>query len=117
MNNIQGWRTLIAGILTIFFGVLASTDWVSFLNDPKAGIMVICSGLIMIIMRTVTSTPPITAIHPAEVHNKTLMYLNDELLNKNIMLKQVNQELSDRLLVKDSLKKTENDEEKSLTDS
>lgn len=40
---------------------LASTDWIAFLNDPKAGAIAIGSAALMAIMRSITSTPPGTA--------------------------------------------------------
>lgn len=40
------------------FGALASTDWIAFLNDPKAGAVAIGSAALMAIMRSITSTPP-----------------------------------------------------------
>ena len=54
----QGFRTYIAAFLMAAFGVLASTDWVSFLVDPKAGAVAIGSGVLMAFMRKITSTPP-----------------------------------------------------------
>lgn len=56
----QGFRTYIAAFLMVAFGVLASTDWVSFLADPKAGLVAIGSGILMAVMRTITATPPTT---------------------------------------------------------
>jgi hypothetical protein len=53
-----GYRTYIAAALVAAFGVLASTDWISLLNDPKAGAVAIGSAMLMAIMRTFTSTPP-----------------------------------------------------------
>ena len=43
------------------FGALASTDWIAFLNDPKAGAVAVGSAAVMAIMRSITSTPPGTA--------------------------------------------------------
>ncbi len=54
----QGYRTYIAAALVATFGVLAATDWVSVLNDPKAGAVAIGSAVIMAIMRSITTTPP-----------------------------------------------------------
>lgn len=53
----KGYRTYIAAGLVAIFGVLASTDWVAVFNDPKAGIAVIGSGVLMAVMRSITSTP------------------------------------------------------------
>lgn len=54
----QGYRTYIAAILMAAFGVLAQTDWVAFLSDPKAGYVAIGSGLLMAVLRSITSTAP-----------------------------------------------------------
>jgi hypothetical protein len=54
----QGYRTYIAAGLLATFGVLASTDWVSFMNDPKAGSVALASAVLMAVMRSITSTPP-----------------------------------------------------------
>lgn len=54
----QGYRTYVAAGLLATFGVLASTDWVAFMNDPKAGAVAIGSGILMAVMRSITSTAP-----------------------------------------------------------
>lgn len=54
----QGYRTYIAAGLVGLFGVLASTDWIAFLNDPKAGVTALGAAALMAIMRSITSTPP-----------------------------------------------------------
>lgn len=53
-----GYRTYIVAALIAVSGVLASTDWVKFLDDPKAGAVAIGAGIVMAIMRSITSTPP-----------------------------------------------------------
>lgn len=53
-----GYRTYIAAALVAAFGALAATDWVGFMNDPKAGAVAIGSAMLMAIMRSVTTTPP-----------------------------------------------------------
>ena len=50
-----GYRTYLAAALLALFGVLAQTDWVAFLADPKAGAVAIGSGVLMAIMRSITS--------------------------------------------------------------
>jgi len=82
MNILQGYRTFIAAALTIFFGFLAQVDWISFLNNPKAGAVAICSGLLMLIMRTITNTPPGESVHPLETENASLIELNRKLKDK-----------------------------------
>lgn len=53
-----GYRTYLVAALIAISGVLAQTDWISFLNDPKAGAVAIGSAFIMALMRTLTTTPP-----------------------------------------------------------
>lgn len=53
-----GYRTYIAAALVAIFGALASTDWVAFLDDPKAGAVAVGSAILMAAMRRFTSTPP-----------------------------------------------------------
>jgi hypothetical protein len=57
----QGYRTYIAAGLVAVFGALAATDWIAFLDDPKAGAVALGSAALMAIMRSITSTPPGTA--------------------------------------------------------
>jgi len=54
----QGYRTYVASALVAVFGALASTDWVSFLSDPKAGATALAAAALMAAMRSLTSTPP-----------------------------------------------------------
>ncbi len=53
-----GYRTYLAAALVAIFGVLASTDWIAFLNDPKAGAVAVGSAMLMAVMRAFTSTAP-----------------------------------------------------------
>lgn len=53
-----GWRTYLAAAIVAAGGVIAQTDWVSFLANPKAGLIAIGTALLMAIMRSVTMTPP-----------------------------------------------------------
>jgi hypothetical protein len=55
-----GYRTYIAAGLVALFGVLAQTDWVSFLSNPKAGAVAIGTAILMAVMRSITTTPPAT---------------------------------------------------------
>jgi hypothetical protein len=57
--TLQGYRTYLAAALLATFGVLASVDWVGFLNDPKAGGVAIGSAILMAVLRTFTTTPPL----------------------------------------------------------
>jgi hypothetical protein len=56
--ELQGYRTFIIAGLQITAGVLAQTDWVAVVHNPKAGAVAIGSGLLMATMRAITSTPP-----------------------------------------------------------
>lgn len=53
-----GYRTYLAAALVAMFGVLASTDWITFLDDPKAGAVAVGAAILMAAMRAFTSTPP-----------------------------------------------------------
>jgi hypothetical protein len=50
-----GYRTYVAAAI---FGALASTDWIAFLDDPKAGAVAVGSAVLMAVMRRLTTTPP-----------------------------------------------------------
>ncbi|GLI92051.1 hypothetical protein [Methylocystis echinoides] len=52
-----GYRTYLAALLVAIFGVLASTDWITFLDDPKAGAVALGAALLMAGMRAFTTTP------------------------------------------------------------
>lgn len=54
---LNGYRTYIAAALVAVFGALAATDWISFLDDPKAGAVAIASAILMALMRSLTKTP------------------------------------------------------------
>lgn len=56
--RMTGYRTYLAAALLATFGVLAQTDWVAFLADPKAGAVAIGSGILMAFMRSITTTTP-----------------------------------------------------------
>jgi len=61
MNGfLVGYRTYIAAALMAGFGALAQFDWVSFLSNPKAGLVALISAVIMAILRSITTTPPLT---------------------------------------------------------
>lgn len=53
-----GYRTYIVAAMTAVFGVLATTDWVKFFDDPKAGMSIVAMSVLMAVMRSITSTPP-----------------------------------------------------------
>jgi hypothetical protein len=54
----KGYRTYFAAALVALFGVLASTDWISVLSDPKAGAVALGSAALMAVLRSVTTSPP-----------------------------------------------------------
>ena len=54
----KGYRTYIAAALVAFGGIIAQTDWIGFMNDPKAGLVAIGSAVLMAVMRSITNTPP-----------------------------------------------------------
>lgn len=56
--KLVGMRTYAASALLAVFGVLAATDWIGFLSDPKAGSVAVGSALLMAILRSITTTPP-----------------------------------------------------------
>jgi len=38
-------------------GATASTDWIAFLDDPKAGAVAVAAAMLMAVMRALTTTP------------------------------------------------------------
>lgn len=52
-----GYRTYLAAALVAIFGALATTDWIAFLDDPKAGAVALGSAVLMAVMRAFTTTP------------------------------------------------------------
>lgn len=52
---LNGWKTYIAALVPIVFGVLQMTDWNAFLANPKAGIVALGSGILMAVMRWITT--------------------------------------------------------------
>lgn len=54
---LTGYKTYIAAALVAAFGVLAMTDWVSFLDNPAAGITALVTSVIFAVLRSITNTP------------------------------------------------------------
>ena len=86
---LTGYRTFVASGLTIVFGLLAQTNWIDFLNNPKAGGVAIGMGILMALLRLITNTPP--GVNPtknliqiAEPVEKTADEKNIENLKINI---------------------------------
>lgn len=55
---LQGYRTYIAAGLMALFSALSIVDWNVFMADPKAGAWGLIVSIVMIVMRTITTTPP-----------------------------------------------------------
>ena len=51
---LDGYKTYLAAILAAVFGVLATTDWVAFSNDPKTGLSIVGMAVLMAVMRAIT---------------------------------------------------------------
>jgi hypothetical protein len=86
---LTGYRTFVASGLTIVFGLLAQTNWIDFLNNPKAGGVAIGMGILMALLRLITNTPPGVGptknlIQIAEPVEKTADEKNIENLKINI---------------------------------
>lgn len=50
----NGYKTYIAALITAILGALVTVDWVKFFDDPKAGLALIGSALLMAVMRKIT---------------------------------------------------------------
>lgn len=57
----QGKKTYVVALLTLTVGVLAETDWVKVVDDPKGGLGLIAGSLIMAVMRWVTQQTTVKA--------------------------------------------------------
>ncbi len=55
---LKGYRTYLVAIILAVLGFLVEVDWVTFLNDPKGGAGFILGGVLMAVMRIITTTPP-----------------------------------------------------------
>lgn len=56
----QGYRTYLVSALVAVFGVLEMTNWNAFLDSPKAGAVALALAVLMAIMRSITSTAPLS---------------------------------------------------------
>lgn len=54
---LKGYRTYIIAALVGMTGFLAEVDWVKIVDDPSGGIGFIVGGVVMAIMRSITTTP------------------------------------------------------------
>lgn len=54
-----GFRTYIAAAIVATLGVLQGVDWLQLISNPKGfGWAMLGTGLVMAVLRTVTTTPP-----------------------------------------------------------
>jgi hypothetical protein len=67
---LTGYRTYIIAVLIAVFGTLASADWVSVFNDPKAGLALVGSAVLMAVMRSITATAPLQGAAKKEEDHK-----------------------------------------------
>jgi hypothetical protein len=61
----QGKKTYLVAFLTCAVGVLAETDWVKVLDDPKGGFGLIAGSVLMAVMRWVTQNTTVKAAEQA----------------------------------------------------
>ena len=54
----KGYRTYLVSGLVALFGALALVDWNALIANPKDGWIAVVSGVLMAVMRSVTTTPP-----------------------------------------------------------
>lgn len=62
---LQGRKTYAVAFLTLLVGVLAETDWVKVVDDPKGGLGLIAGSLLMAVMRWVTQQTTVKAAEQA----------------------------------------------------
>ena len=53
-----GWKTYLAAALVALGGIIAQTDWIAFLANPKAGLVALGTASLMAVMRKLTNGPP-----------------------------------------------------------
>lgn len=54
---IKGWKTALFGLLLTIFGALEAYDFTQLLDADNAGIAASVVGVIVLILRALTSTP------------------------------------------------------------
>ena len=54
---LKGWKTFIVAALVALAGVAQQADWVSLIGPANAGYVLTGVGILMAILRFVTSTP------------------------------------------------------------
>lgn len=58
---LKGYRTYVVAALIAAMGFLAELSpeqWTKLIDDPAGGISLIASGIVMAVMRKITTTPP-----------------------------------------------------------
>lgn len=60
-----GYRTYVAAALMALFGVLATVDWNTMLQNP-AGLVAVGGAVLMAILRSITTTPPGVSVTKTE---------------------------------------------------
>lgn len=55
---VQGYRTYIVAAIIGILGALAELDWANVLANPKDGLALIVTAVLMALMRTITKGPP-----------------------------------------------------------
>jgi hypothetical protein len=71
---LTGYKTYIAAALVAAFGVLAMTDWVSFLSNPSAGATALLTSLLFAVLRAITTTAggiQVVFNKPSEIASKS----------------------------------------------
>ncbi len=58
ISSMKGYRTYVAAAIVAAGGVVAQTDWLSFLANPRAGLVAIGSAALMAVMRSITTSAP-----------------------------------------------------------
>jgi hypothetical protein len=58
----HGRKTYLVALLTLAVGVLAETDWVKVIDDPKGGLGLIAGSIVMAVMRWITEQTTVQAV-------------------------------------------------------
>lgn len=58
---LNGYKTYLVAAVAAIFGALATVDWVSFFNDPKAGVSIVVMAVVMAVMRAITGATTVKA--------------------------------------------------------
>lgn len=58
----HGRKTYVVALLTLIVGVLAETDWVKVVDDPKGGLGLIVGSVLMAVMRWITQQTTVQTV-------------------------------------------------------